>query len=62
MLEGVYLNATLGLILIYSIYLSLLLGGGYGYLTGEHGLALDNLVKVRPIPIIHYSVLYLTSS
>ena len=26
---------------------SLLLGGGYGFLTGEHGLAIDNLLQVR---------------
>jgi len=27
----------------------LLLGGGYGFLTGEHGLALDNLVKATVV-------------
>jgi hypothetical protein len=26
---------------------SLLLGGGYGYLTGQHGLVIDNLLQVR---------------
>ena len=25
---------------------SLLLGGGIGYLTGEHGLVIDNLLQV----------------
>ena len=33
---------------IHSANISLLLGGGYGFLTGEHGLVLDNLVQVRP--------------
>ncbi|KAI0278292.1 FAD-binding domain-containing protein [Russula aff. rugulosa BPL654] len=28
---------------------SLLLGGGFGFLTGEHGLALDNLVKATVV-------------
>ena len=31
---------------IYDVHISLTLGGGYGFLTGEHGLALDNLVQV----------------
>ena len=48
-LEGVYLTATFDLTRSTAIYFSLLLGGGYGFLTGEHGLAVDNLVKVRPI-------------
>jgi hypothetical protein len=26
---------------------SLLLGGGFGYLTGQHGLVIDNLLQVR---------------
>ena len=26
---------------------SLLLGGGFGFLTGQHGLVIDNLVQVR---------------
>ena len=29
---------------------SLTLGGGYGYLTGQHGAAVDNLLQVRPVP------------
>jgi FAD/FMN-containing dehydrogenase len=28
----------------------LLLGGGFGFLTGQHGLVIDNLLQVRPIP------------
>lgn len=28
---------------------SLILGGGYGWLSGSYGLAIDNLVQVRPI-------------
>ena len=35
---------------------SLLLGGGFGYLTGQHGLVIDNLLKVR------HSLPYLTAS
>jgi hypothetical protein len=27
---------------------SLLLGGGFGYLTGQHGLVIDNLLQVCP--------------
>ena len=27
---------------------SLLLGGGYGFLTGQHGLVIDNLLQVSP--------------
>jgi hypothetical protein len=27
---------------------SLLLGGGFGFLTGQHGLVIDNLLQVRP--------------
>jgi hypothetical protein len=26
---------------------SLLLGGGFGFLTGQHGLVIDNLLQVR---------------
>ena len=26
----------------------LLLGGGFGFLTGQHGLVIDNLLQVRP--------------
>jgi hypothetical protein len=26
---------------------SLLLGGGFGFLTGQHGLVIDNLLRVR---------------
>ena len=36
---------------------SLLLGGGYGYLTGQHGMAVDNLLQVRPVPAGSYSFL-----
>jgi hypothetical protein len=28
---------------------SLLLGGGLGFLTGQHGLAIDNLLRVRSL-------------
>ena len=28
---------------------SLLLGGGFGFLTGQHGLVIDNLLQVRPL-------------
>ena len=59
-LGGVYLTSALDLTLFTPIYVSLLLGGGYGYLTGEHGLALDNLVRVRPIT--HYSSFCVSSS
>ena len=31
---------------------SLLLGGGYGYLTGQHGLVIDNLLQVRHSPYL----------
>ena len=31
---------------IYDVHISLLLGGGFGFLTGEHGLAIDNVVQV----------------
>ena len=58
MLEGVYPTATHDP--IHSVYVSLVLGGGYGYLTGEHGLSIDNLVQVRHIT--HYLVYYLTSA
>ena len=34
---------------------SLLLGGGFGYLTGQHGLVIDNLLQVR------HSLPYLTA-
>jgi hypothetical protein len=27
---------------------SLLLGGGFGFFTGQHGLVIDNLLQVRP--------------
>jgi hypothetical protein len=27
---------------------SLLLGGGFGFLTGQHGLVIDNLLQVHP--------------
>ena len=27
---------------------SLLLGGGFGFLTGQHGLVIDNLLQVCP--------------
>lgn len=27
----------------------LLLGGGFGFLTGQHGLVIDNLLQVRPL-------------
>ena len=50
MSEGVYLTTWPDS--IHSIYASLLLGGGYGFLTGEHGLAVDNLVQVRPITLL----------
>lgn len=30
-----------------SLWSRLTLGGGYGWLSGEHGLAIDNLVQVR---------------
>jgi hypothetical protein len=29
---------------------SLILGGGYGYLTGQHGAAVDNILQVRLVP------------
>jgi len=58
--EGVCPTATLDLTRFTPSIFSLLLGGGYGFLTGEHGLALDNLVKV--CPIINYSVLCLTTA
>jgi hypothetical protein len=29
---------------------SLLLGGGFGFLTGQHGLVIDNLLQVRLRP------------
>ena len=36
---------------------SLLLGGGYGFLTGQHGLVIDNLLKVcPPLPALPDSV------
>ncbi len=41
-----YLVTTPELTFVYDIHISLLLGGGYGFLTGEHGLALDNLAQV----------------
>jgi hypothetical protein len=28
---------------------SLLLGGGFGFLTGQHGLVIDNLLQVRSL-------------
>lgn len=34
----------------------LLLGGGYGYLTGQHGLVIDNLVQVRFLPTLQWSL------
>ena len=46
--EGAYFPAAPDSGAIHSTNISLLLGGGYGFLTGQHGLALDNLVKVRP--------------
>jgi len=36
------------------------LAGDIGYLTGEHGLSIDNLVQVRHITL--YLVYYLTSA
>jgi hypothetical protein len=30
-------------------YKSLLLGGGIGFLTGQHGLVIDNLLQVRSV-------------
>ena len=30
----------------------LLLGGGFGFLTGQHGLVIDNLLQVCPVPAI----------
>jgi len=50
--EGVYLTAITWPDSIHSIYVSLLLGGGYGFLTGEHGLAVDNLVQVCPVTLL----------
>ena len=45
-----------------TVIISLTLGGGYGWLTGRHGLAIDNLVQVRspisrnaPIPTFNPS-------
>ena len=34
------------LLLHYSFYVRLTLGGGYGHLSGKHGLTVDNLVQV----------------
>lgn len=31
--------------------LRLSLGGGYGWLTGEHGMVIDNIVQVGPISL-----------
>ena len=41
--------------LIALFCIRLTLGGGYGYLTGEHGLALDNLVEVQFLLNLSYT-------
>jgi hypothetical protein len=35
---------------------SLLLGGGFGFLTGEHGLVIDNLFEVRSLCALNHVV------
>jgi len=42
---------------------SLLLGGGFGFLTGQHGLVIDNLLRVRHFFLSHLNALqYLDES
>ena len=35
---------------------SLLLGGGFGFLTGEHGLVIDNLLEVGSLYALNHVV------
>lgn len=36
----------------------LILGGGYGFLSGEHGLVVDNLVEVNNLVLVCIQDLY----
>ena len=40
---------------------SLLLGGGFGFLTGQHGLVIDNLLQVRFLSSPDRACFFLTS-
>ena len=40
---------------------SLLLGGGFGFLTGQHGFVIDNLLQVRSLASPDRVCIFLTS-